>query len=119
MRAVQGGEVVTIVATSTEGSEMVEGSFLGGQFQVAVGAPRLAALTRAPLLPVFAVRDAEIGFRIIIEAPIALAAGKSSDESCVAATQEFLHRCEPWVRQFPEQWRAWSKWQRAKPALEP
>ncbi len=113
LRALKAGEVVSIVAASTEGSEMVEGPIFGGRLRVAVGAPRLAALTGAPLLPVFTVRDPKAGFRVIVEAPIAIGAGGSSDERCIAAAVEFLRRSEPWVRQFPEQWRAWSKWRRA------
>jgi lauroyl/myristoyl acyltransferase len=89
---------------------MIKGPIFGGRLPVAVGAPRLAGLTGAPLLPAFAVRDAEIGWRLIIEPPIAIAADKSSDERCIAAVAAFLDRSEPWVRQYPEQWRAWSKW---------
>lgn len=113
MRALKAGEVVSIVAASTEGTEMVKGPIFGGRLSVAVGAPRLAALTGAPLLPVFTVRDPARGFRIIIEAPIALEPDRPANEICVAATIEFLRRSEPWVRQFPAQWRAWSKWKRA------
>jgi lauroyl/myristoyl acyltransferase len=112
VRALKAGEVVSIVAASTEGSDMVKGPIFGGRLPVAVGAPRLAALTGAPLLPLFTVRDPKAGFRIVIEAPIALASDQSSDERCIAATTEFLRRSEPWVRQFPGQWRAWSKWRR-------
>jgi len=110
VRALKAGEVVSIVASSTEGYEMIKGPIFGGRLPVAVGAPRLAGLTGAPLLPAFAVRDAEIGWRLIIEPPIAIAADKSSDERCIAAVAEFLDRSAPWVRHFPEQWRAWSKW---------
>jgi lauroyl/myristoyl acyltransferase len=110
MRALKAGEVVSIVASSTEGYEMVKGPVFGGQLPVAVGAPRLAALAGAPLLPVFTIRDPKIGWRIIVEAPIALASDLPSDERCIAATAAFLQRSEPWVRQFPDQWRAWSKW---------
>jgi lauroyl/myristoyl acyltransferase len=113
MRALKAGEVVSIVAASTEGSDVVKGPIFGGRLPVAVGAPRLAALTGAPLLPVFTVRDPEFGFRIVIESPIALAAGASSDERCIAAAREFLRRSEPWVRRYPGQWRAWSKWRAA------
>jgi lauroyl/myristoyl acyltransferase len=112
MRALKAGEVVSIVAASTEGSDMVKGPIFGGRLPVAVGAPRLAALTGAPLLPLFTVRDPKIGFRIVIEAPIAIPSDQTSDERCIAATAEFLRRSEPWVRQFPGQWRAWSKWRR-------
>jgi len=110
VRALKAGEVVSIVAASTEGYEMIQGPVFGGRLPVAVGAPRLAGLTGAPLLPAFTVRDPKLGWRIAIEAPIALAANASSEERCIAAAAEFLQRSEPWVRQFPGQWRAWSKW---------
>ncbi len=112
MRALKAGGVVSIVAASTEGSDVVKGPVFGGRLPVAVGAPRLAGSTGAPLLPVFTVRDRQAGFRIVIEEPIALDPGQSPDERCVAATREFLRRSEPWVRRYPEQWRAWSKWRR-------
>lgn len=110
MRALKAGEVVSIVAASTEGNDLAKGAILGGRLPVAVGAPRLATLTGAPLLPVFTIRDPALGFRVIVEAPIALAADLSSDERCLAAANAFLRRSEPWVRRYPEQWRAWSKW---------
>jgi len=112
MRALKAGEVVSIVAASTEGSDMIKGPIFGGWLPVAVGAPRLAGLTGAPLLPVFTVRDPGAGFRIVVEAPIPIASDQSPDERCIAAAAEFLRRSETWVRQFPEQWRAWSKWRR-------
>ncbi len=113
MRVLKAGEVVSIVAASTEGSEFVKGPVFGGRLPIAVGAPRLAGSTGAPLLPAFTVRDPEFGFRIVIEAPIALDGDRSADENCIAATTEFLRRSESWVRQYPEQWRAWSKWRPA------
>lgn len=112
MRALDAGNVVSIVAASTEGSDVVKGPAFGGRLPVAVGAPRLAGLTGAPLLPVFTVRDPKWGFRIVIEEPIGIDPAQSSEERCVAAAAEFLRRSEPWVRLYPEQWRAWSKWRR-------
>ncbi len=112
MRALKDGEVVSIVASATEGTEMVKGPVFGGRLSVAVGAPRLAGLTGAPLLPTFTVRDPQAGFRVVIEPPIALQSGASTDERVAAAIAEFLRRSEPWVRRYPEQWRAWSKWKR-------
>lgn len=111
MRALKAGEVVSIVAASTEGSDMIQAPVFGGRLPVAVGAPRLAALTAAPLLPLFTVRDGA-WFRIVIEAPIELAPGLGTEERCIAAATEFLRRSTPWVRRFPEQWRAWSKWRK-------
>jgi lauroyl/myristoyl acyltransferase len=113
MRALKAGEVVSIVAASTEGSDMIKASIFGGRLPVAVGAPRLAGLTGAPILPVFTVRDAGV-FRIVIEEPIPMPAQGGTDERCIAAAAEFLRRSEPWVRRFPGQWRAWSKWRAPK-----
>jgi lauroyl/myristoyl acyltransferase len=110
MRALKAGEVVSIVAANTEGFEMVRAPVFGGVLPVAVGAPRIAALTGAPLLPTFVFRDPELGFRIVIEAPIPLDPKQSADDRTVAAAAEYLRRSEPWVRRYPEQWRAWSKW---------
>ena len=110
VRALKAGEVVSIVASSTEGYEMIKGSIFGGQLPVAVGAPRLAGLTGAPLLPAFTVRDPKLGWRIVVEEPIALASDRTPDERSIAAVAEFLRRSDPWVRRYPEQWRAWSKW---------
>lgn len=112
MRAVKGGDIATIVAASTEGTEIIKAPIFGGTVPVAVGAPRLAALTGAPLLPVFTVRDAALGFRVAIEAPITLDASLGTDARVMAAAAEFLRCSEPWVRAYPEQWRAWSKWRR-------
>jgi lauroyl/myristoyl acyltransferase len=112
VRALKAGEVVSIAAASTEGLEAVEAPFFAGITPIAVGAPRLAGLTGAPLLPMFTVRDRDGRFRIAIEAPIALDPKQSSDERCIAAATAFFRRLEPWVRAHPEQWRGWSKWRR-------
>jgi lauroyl/myristoyl acyltransferase len=114
IRALKAGEVVSIVAANTEGFEMVEGPIFGGRLPVAVGAPRLAALTGAPLLPTFVMRDPNLGFRIAIEAPIPIDAKQTADQRTVAAATEYLQRSERWVRRYPEQWRAWSKWRPEK-----
>lgn len=113
MRAVKAGEVVSIVAASTEGSDMIQAPIFGGRLPVAVGAPRLAGLTGAPVLPVFTVRDNGV-FRVAIEAPLSLPEGADNEARCVAAAAEFLGRSEPWIRRFPGQWRAWSKWRARK-----
>ncbi len=113
MRALKAGEVVSIVAASTEGSDMIKAPVFGGRLPVAVGAPRLAGLTGAPVLPAFTFRDGDV-FRTVIEPPLDLPRTGSNDERCVAAAAEFLRRSEPWVRKFPEQWRAWSKWRGPK-----
>jgi len=119
MRALKAGEVVSIVAANTEGLEMFQGPIFGGTLRIAVGAPRLAALTGAPLLPTFVYRDPKLGFRIAIEAPIPLDPDQPVDQRTVAAATEYLRRSEAWVRRYPEQWRSWSKWRKKSAAQTP
>ena len=69
---------------------MVKGPIFGGRLPVAVGAPRLAALTGAPLLPVFTVRDPKVGWRIVVEAADRARVRRYSDERCIAAAAAFL-----------------------------
>jgi len=113
MRALKAGEVVTIVATSVEGSDLIQGPLFGGCLLVANGAPRLAALSGAPLLPVFTVREPEGAFRTVVDTAIDMASRRTSDERCAAAVIEYLNRSEHWIRMFPEQWSVWGEWRKA------
>ncbi len=117
-RALAGGEIVSITAGAWEGSGIAEGPLLGGTLALATGAPRLAALTGAVLLPVFAVRDRSHRFVVAIEAPIVPGEAQEPADRGRAAAAEFLARHEPWVRGFPEQWRGWKEWRKASPATE-
>jgi KDO2-lipid IV(A) lauroyltransferase len=110
VQALRGNELVSITAGAWEGSELAEGPLCGGRLSLAIGASRLAALTGAPLLPVFSVREPALGFRMVIEPPIAL--GPLGTDVHGAAAAEFLRRHEPWVRRFPDQWRGWKELRR-------
>jgi lauroyl/myristoyl acyltransferase len=110
VRALHAGEIVSITAGAWEGSGLVDGPLLGGTLSLAIGAPRLALLTGAELLPVFSIRDREQRFAVVIESPIRLSRNGPSAESCRNAAVEYLARHEPWLRQFPEQWRGWKEW---------
>jgi lauroyl/myristoyl acyltransferase len=107
VQALRNGEVVSITAGAWEGSDLAEGPLCGGRLSLAIGASRLAAVTGAALLPVFSVRDPASGFRTAIEPPIALVSARPDIHGVAAA--EFLRRHEPWVRQFPDQWRGWKE----------
>lgn len=105
--------LLSITAGAWEGSDLLEGELLGGRIKIALGAPRLAALTGAALLPVFTVREADGGFRVAVEAPIALPPHLGRREPECVATQAFLDRHGPWIARYPEQWRGWKEWQAA------
>jgi len=116
VRALKAGEIVSIVAASTEGFDTVKAPLLKGRIKVATGAPRLAGLTGAPLLPMFVVREHSGRFRVTIEPPIVLDATQTTEARCLAAASELFRRAEPWIRQYAGQWRGWSKWRRASTA---
>jgi len=113
VRALQSGGVVSITAGAWEGNDLVDAPLLGGTLSLAVGAPRLALLTGAALLPVFSVRNAEQRLTTVIEAPIGLSRDSMPADACGDAAAEYLERHEPWIRQFPEQWRGWKEWRNA------
>lgn len=113
VRALHSGGVVSITAGAWEGNGLVDAPLLGGTLSLAVGAPRLALLTGAALLPVFSVRNAEQRLTTVIEAPIGLSRDSVPADACGDAAAEYLERHEPWIRQFPEQWRGWKEWRNA------
>lgn len=113
MRALGSGGVVSITAGAWEGSGLVDAPLLGGTLSLAIGAPRLALLTGAALLPVFSVRNSEQRLTTVIEAPIDLSRDGTAVDVCGDAAAEYLERHEPWIREFPEQWRGWKEWREA------
>lgn len=105
--------ILSITAGAWEGSDLVEGVLLGGHISLALGAPRLAAQAGAALLPVFTVRETDGTFRVVIEPPIAIAAGQERRAAECDAAQEYLARHEDWILRYPDQWRGWKEWRPA------
>ncbi|HNB25668.1 MAG TPA: hypothetical protein PLR41_01810 [Alphaproteobacteria bacterium] len=103
--------LLSITAGAWEGSDLIAGTLLDGRMKIALGAPRLAALTGAALLPVFTVREADGSFHVAIEAPLALPPGLGRRDAECAAAQAYLARHEPWIARYPDQWRGWKEWQ--------
>lgn len=97
------GAVVTINSGGEVGNTVFSTSFIGGRIALRLGAPRLAKLARASLLPVFAVRVGKPAtFRVTIEPPL------DDDPDPTRVAREFLGRLEPYVRFYPEQWLGWN-----------
>ncbi len=81
--------------------------FLSGRHRLAPGAPEIAHMTGAQLLPLFAIEDAPGRFRIRIEAPVDLPAGLPRADAVAAAMATYLRRLEPYVLAYPDQWLGW------------
>ena len=77
--------------------------FLGGHLRLPLGPVKLARLTGAPLIPVFAVADDDGRIRIAIEPPIDLGDGpvRGQDDPALARLASVI---EEYVRRYPDQW---------------
>ena len=111
-RVLERNGIVSITAGAWEGQRLAVVELLGGTLELAVGAPGLARLTGAPLLPVFAVRDDAGALRVTLDAPIPVAREGDTDAALQEAAQRFAGRLEPWIRRYPAQWRDWKSLQR-------
>ena len=81
--------------------------FLDGRHRLAPGAPEIAHLTGARLLPLFAIEDGPNRYRVRIEPPLPIAADATRDAAVKGAMHAYLRRLEPYVLNYPEQWLGW------------
>ncbi len=110
LEALSRNGIVSITAGAWEGRRVVEAGILGRRVALANGAPAIAHRTGAALLPVVGCRlPGNEGFRVEILPPLPIDSRAGRDTEASRATGEFLERTEPWVREFPAQWRSWNK----------
>lgn len=95
------------------GKQSVPADFFEWQESYATGAPALAYKMKAALLPCCVVRDGELRYRLVIQAPICVEEssvhGSSIDrhEFTRQAVQEFAKRVEEQVCAHPADWDRW------------
>ena len=95
-----------------EGRRLAEIPLLGGHAPVATGAISLAQQCGAPILPVFALRQAGTDrFALRIEPPLRMSDSDDKSAPVISACRDYAARLEPYVRDYPDQWRGWSEWQ--------
>ncbi len=82
--------------------------FMSGSIPLATAPPWLALQTRAPLLPVFTVREADGGFLTRVEPPIPAAEAADRDQSIAVMHRSYTARLEPFLRRYPGQY-DWSR----------
>ncbi len=103
-KRLKANQVVSITGQKGTG-RTVDAKFLDGTLPLAPGAPSLARMTGAKLLPVFAFRAADGVVEVTVEPEIAL--DGSRDEAVSAAVQDFARCSEPHVLRHPGQWLSW------------
>jgi lauroyl/myristoyl acyltransferase len=103
-KRLKANKVVSITGQRGTG-RTVEARFLDGTLPLAPGAPSLAYMTGAKLLPVFAFRAADGLVEVTAEPEIALEG--SREDAVVRAVQDFADRSEPYALRYPGQWLSW------------
>jgi lauroyl/myristoyl acyltransferase len=102
--------IISVTAGAWEGARVAAVEVQGCLLDLSTGAPGLALLTGATLLPVFTVREADsTRIRVVIDKPIDTGRGADKDEKLFNAAQEFADRTKAYVAQYPFQWRDWEK----------
>lgn len=98
--------VVSIGAlTSNWGPEKVQ--FFRGRVRLARGPLSLAYACGAPALPVFAVRETDGEYRIVVEPPLGLDSDAPRRVSVRAAMEQYVALLERYVSRYPGQWLGW------------
>ena len=110
MRVLAQNGILSITAGDWEGQRIAGIDVCGGKLRLAVGAPRLARLNRAALLPVFTVREADQQtIRVVIEPALVVPMGGDADAALQGAAQAFGRVLEGYIRRYPAQWRDWAR----------
>lgn len=104
-------EMVSVTAGAWEGARLATVDVGAGcTLQLATGAPGLALMAGAALLPVITVRDDASGeIHVIVEKRIDGGYGGRSAEAVVALAQAFADVVMRHVGRHPMQWRDWEK----------
>jgi len=79
--------------------------FLGGLVHLSVGPAKLSAQTKAPILPIFALRESDGGFVVEVEPPLVGSVHLRTGTATSAALERYKSLLESRVRRFPDQFR--------------
>ena len=98
------GEMVAMHLDRTIGGNSIKLPFFGREASFPLGPATLARATRAPLVPVFMVREGARGFRARTEDPIEVAHTRDRERDLREATAKAVAVYESYVRRYPLQW---------------
>lgn len=98
------GELVAMHLDRSTGGAHIQLPFFGKSAAFPLGPATLARATRAPIVPVFMVREGSKGFHVRAEDPIEVAHTRNREHDLVEATQRMVAVYESYVRRYPLQW---------------
>ncbi|MGH6893457.1 MAG: hypothetical protein ACREEP_14495 [Dongiaceae bacterium] len=105
-RRLRANGVVSITAQRGT-ARTVEAPFLDGKLTLAPGAPALACMTGATILPVFAFRDESGLIDVTVESPLEIDATAPRERAIADAVRRYAPILEPYVLRYPGQWLGW------------
>jgi lauroyl/myristoyl acyltransferase len=95
---------VVSIAVGDQAARTVGVSVLGVPRKLATGPMHLALTSRAPLIPVFTVRDEGGRFLVALEPPLDVRGLTGREERERDVGEQYASRLEAWVRRYPGQW---------------
>ena len=98
------GELVGMQLDRITGGPFVMVPFCGRPAPVPIGPATLARATRAPIIPVFMLREGTMGFRSACEEPIEVAHTRDREADLHEATARIVAVYERYVRDYALQW---------------
>ncbi|WP_437554537.1 lysophospholipid acyltransferase family protein [Sorangium sp. So ce367] len=99
----RGGVVAMQIDRAPPGMRSREVTFLGGRWRAPEGPIALAAMSGAPILPVFTHRLGFLDYEAVVAPPIRLAR-RATEEERDAAAAEMMGALERFIRAHPTQW---------------
>jgi len=104
LRLLRSHQWLGILGDREFGQEGLAVPFFGRSSQVPRGPAILSLRTRAPVIPVFFIREGDWRFRFYVEPPIYPPNGPWQEAHVKHLTQAYVHVIEQYIRQFPTQW---------------
>jgi KDO2-lipid IV(A) lauroyltransferase len=104
LRALAAGRVVCLVCDRDLTGEGVHVEFFGEQTRLPGGPATLAFRSGAPLIPVAAYFEGDVGHRVHFDAPVAVERAGRLRDDVARVTQQLAYRFEALIRHAPEQW---------------
>ena len=81
--------------------------FFGGTLHLSLGAPMLALLHGAPLIPIFCIPDGTGGHELVAEAPLTDGSEEASLDHARALAGRYAAILESYLERYPHIWRCW------------
>ncbi|HXE71083.1 MAG TPA: lysophospholipid acyltransferase family protein [Candidatus Nitrosotenuis sp.] len=116
LKALRANKIVGVLADLDTNTHGVFVDFLGRAAHTATGPAVLAALTGAPVLAAFIVRQPDDTHHVVVEPPIPMQRSSDRVADRLHNTQAITRVIEKWVRRHPDQW-IWmhQRWKKRPP----